>query len=601
MSTDLVLAPLPRSPRRRPTLGKRLRWGVRRAPRSLRQIPGMCRRELRYAGKGVGLAYRRWRTWCRVEETATRVDRLEKRTETAALNIDRQRRNNRKISVAGATLVAAGVAFLAVWWPLLLAAAVTVLMAILDAVGRRVTEELGLQKGRVTPFREGESLRSVVASVKEYVIDTKTKALVTDAEYDGGDGVALALRHDGPLDQGFVEGLERWLRTYRGAIHVIEDRTARGGSRVSVSWRDRLAVSTAPPLLAPASRHGAQPAVVGVSANGDPTLVDRWRTNVVLVGQPGSGKSSAGWVLLDADTANPDIRVVGIDLRGGGGPLLNAWGDLVEDMATTVGDAEKLLDWLLAEAQGRTTMLGARSRPGARNPGPENWTPKDGQQHVLYIEELPLLADEKSLVSKYAELLRIGRAPAVCSVAIAQDMAKETVGSTSFRKHVMTTVLFACGSDDVTNLMGRGSLAAGWRPDLLLPADGINPNDAGRCYIRSPRYPHPMQHRWFRLDNAETDIHPRVFERLAARGAPVDLGKGQQDDVLDAEVVDEVDAAIGEVFRARGRMWLPTQVILDDLTARGVVLDPRDLRKRMGGAATRDDFEGRRVRGYSRP
>lgn len=601
MSTDLVLIPLPQPPRR-PTVGQRLRWGVRRAPRSMRRIPKMCRRELRYTGKGVAAAHRAWRTWCRVEEwtEAAKVAEGDARAKHLR-DIESQRRNRRKLTVAGATLATAGAAFLTVWWPLLAVALAVVVVAVLDAVGRRVTEDLGLQKGRVTPFREGESLRSVVASVKEYVTDTKTKALVTDAEYDGGDGVALALRHDGALDQGFVEGLERWLRTYRGAIHVAEDATARGGSRVTVSWRDRLAVSSPPPLLAPESRHGSQPAHVGVSANGAPALLDRWRTNVVLVGQPGSGKSSAGWVLLDADTANPDIRVVGIDLRGGGGPLLNAWGDLVEDMATTVSAAEKLLDGLLEEAKSRTTMLGARSRPGARNPGPENWTPKDGQQWVLYLEELPLIASERTLVSKYAELLRIGRAPAVCSVAIAQDMSKETVGSTSFRKHVMTTVLFACGADDVTNLMGRGSLASGWRPDLLLPADGINPNDAGRCYIRSPRYPLPMQHRWFRLDDAETDIHPRVFERLAARGAPVGSAKGQDDEVFDAEVVDEVDAAIGGVFRERGRMWLPTQVILDDLRAHGVVLDPRDLRKRMRGDATREEFEGRRVRGYSRP
>ncbi len=531
-------------------------------------------------------------------ETARRLDNAERHTETAALALETQIRNRRKLSTLAVMAVLGGLVWAAMAWPAAPAWAVLVALAVLDIVGRNAGDDLGLQKGRVTPFREGESLRSVVASVKDYVEEAKVKAQVVGAAYDGGDGVALSLRHDGLLDQPFIEGLERWLRTYRGAILAVEDVSARGGSRVTVAWRDRLAVSAPPPMLAPDSRRGATPAVVGVSADGNDTLIDRWRTNVVLVGQPGSGKSSAGWVLLDNDTANPDMHVVGIDLRGGGGPLLNAWGDLVETMATNADEAEKLLDWLLAEAQSRTTMLGARSRPGARTPGPENWTPADGRQLVLYIEELPLLADEKGLVSRYAELLRIGRAPAVCSVALAQDMAKETVGSTSFRKHVMTTVLFACGADDVTNLMGRGSLAAGWRADLLMPADGINVNDAGRSYIRSPRYPTPMQHRWFRFGDAAHDIHPRVHDRLMARGhgMPVDCGE-----VLDADVLSAVQVAVGAVFEAEKVDWLPTRLILDQLAEDGIDVSDQELAREMGRPAERGRFEGRRARGYPRP
>lgn len=596
MGAELVLVPHP-TPPRRPTVGTRLRWQARRAPHMARQLPSTCRRELRFAARGTAMTYRAWRRWCRVEEWAEAAKVAEGDARAKHLErIEGQRRNRRKLTFAGTFLVVAALVTSMLWQPFLPAAVAILTVAVLDAVGRRHVEDLGLEKGRVEPFREGASLRSVVASVKEYLADSKTPAKVTAASYDGADGIALQVRHDGHLDAGFTEGLERWLRTYRGAVMAVEDKTARGGSRVTVSWRDRLAVSTAPPMLAPMSRHGAEPATVGVSANGQPTVIDRWRTNVTLVGKPGSGKSSAGWVLLDADTANPDIRVVGIDLRGGGGPLLNAWGDLVETMATTESEADVLLDKLLAEAQGRTSMLGARSRPGARNPGPENWTPRDGEQWVLYIEELPLLANHKNLVGKYAELLRVGRAPAVVSVALSQDMGRETVGSTGLRKHVMTTVLFACARDDVVQLFGAGALAEGWRPDLLHPADGISVNDAGRAYIRSPRYPMPMQHRWYRLDDAATDIHPRVHARLAARGQVQ-----AEDDVVEASVLSDLQVAVSAVFDAEHADWLPTRVILAALAEDGIDVDAKTLAKDLSGERTRRKWGGvPQVWGYAR-
>jgi FtsK/SpoIIIE family len=255
---------------------------------------------------------------------------------------------------------------------------------------------------------------------------------------------------------------------------------------------------------------------VGLEMDGAVFALHLARVHMALVGGTGSGKSSALWTLIDALSACRDVVLVGIDLTGA--PALMAWGDVIQELATTPEQAEALLTRLLKMGRGRGAQLGERSRPRLGYPAPdlasENWEPApDGPQVVLIIDEYPALV-EAGLWPYVVTMLKELRKAAFTIVLASQRATRNELGSTTVKAQIALKALLSCDAEDVKLLLGPGMHAKGWVPDRLQPSLGDEPYDAGTCYLHGGAHITPVQKKFYRL--ALTQVHHRALERMAA-------------------------------------------------------------------------------------
>lgn len=479
-------------------------------------------------------------------------------------------------------------------------------------------------------FREGAPSRMVVEDVH---------AVLTELGYDpertavvepkvGDYGLSMTIHTPQEITENVVDAIERGLQTYRGAVSILADPDNAALHELRVFWTDPLRVSVTPCRYEPNSLSIGVAAVMGYGVGNIPLELSFMRVNVIIVGGPGSGKSSTLWTTIDYLSSCRDVELLGIDLSGG--PALHAWGEPRSDcscpgvtdrarcnrhvfakVASTREEAKALLEEEIARCIERTKLLAERSRPrpGMAAPESENWTPEDaaagrGLFRIIVIDELPLLSNDKELVALYSEHQRIGRKAGQTSVAAAQDLSGDTLGATSLRKYPSTIILHACSREDVTTALGKGATAQGWAPHRLTPAEGEVANDAGKAFVKSGRHNRPVPWRMARMELGE--IHSRAMERIEA-GRPVD--DMPFDDVEEAVVIPPLLAAVHAVFKAAGEPeFMPTVDLLEALTDLGLDgLDSNKLSERLGEITKglpepvepdRKRIGGKPVRGY---
>jgi hypothetical protein len=548
------------------TLGKASGQVLVHSPELLiRQVPHICRGIGRW-----GSSYASWRGQPEWLEAAKIADPSKRAHEIARVKA-RTRAATRLTNLLLA-LLAVGI-FLAVWFGMVwvLVTVLGMIAAAADVKGRRgVNTSGGPTIIPASSFGEGAPSRMVMADVRAVLLgrghDEETTVL-TDPRV-GEYGLSMTLHSQREMTEDDVAAIERGLQTYRGAVSIIADPTNAALQELRMYWRDPLAETFVPDYAPPLSRTIADPAMLGYGVGRTPLLLNLMRTNVLLVGAPGSGKSSALWAIIDWLSSCHDVILHGIDLSGG--PALRAWGDVFATRAFDRDSAKALLERRIAETHQRTEMLAERSEPKADGSAPqsENWEPSDGPMHIMIIDELPLLANDPELVALYAEHQRIGRKAGDTSIAASQDLSGDTLGATSLRKYPSTLVMFACSREDVTVALGGGKIKEGWTPHRFTPAEGGAANDAGKCMIKSGRHTKPVPWRFARLDDMR-EIHRRAIERIGA-GRPADDGAILEPDVVDAPFVPLVLSAVEAAFVARDRPeFLSTVDLLTDLAEAG--------------------------------
>lgn len=605
-----------------PTLGvmaRSGRWWALMLTRAALQIalhlPAITWNQVPHTGRGIAIAaetyarYRgkgRWLEAAHAADSPVRALRVEK--------VEHARRGATRLTALTLLLLAGGVTTLLITdntgW---LAAAVLALLLILNLVGRRqAPAHTGVDIMPPSPFIEGAPSRMVVADVRAVLLERghdPERLSIGDVRV-GEYGMTMTVHSPREIVEGDALAIERGLQTFRGAAHTIAEPGNAARTELRLMWKDPLAMPYPPLRLLPNSQTVADPAPVGYGMGGVPLTLNLMRTNVIIVGGPGSGKSSTHWVLVDYLSCCRDVILHGIDLSGG--PMLSAWGQVFETRASNPEDAKKLLQDRIASAHRRTKLLAERSEPriGGPAPGSENWEPSDGKFHILIIDELPLFANHPELLALLAEHQRIGRKAGETSVTATQDLTRETLGATSLRKYPSTVILHACSREDVTAALGGNKVQEGWQPHRFLPAEGDTPNDAGKCYVKSGQHNRPVPWRMYRLASV-TDIHERALERLAA-GRPVDDDQ-PSNPLVEGDVVPDVVADVLAVFAAAGDPeFLSSEQILDgvnegvgeaeQMTAQQLAAKLRAAgvegkRPRIGGKSTRGYYRAHVDRG----
>jgi DNA segregation ATPase FtsK/SpoIIIE-like protein len=217
-----------------------------------------------------------------------------------------------------------------------------------------------------------------------------------------------------------------------------------------------------------------EPLVLGVGNDGLAVTIGLPEHNLLIGGEPGSGKSVALSTIVAAAALDPSVNLTLID---GKYVELMAWMDVADEfVGASQEDAVRVLETLRVVMDSRYEALANNRRRKMTQDDPEGL-------HVLVIDELAffLRGGDKQLRERFAELLRDlvsrGRAAGIIVVATTQKPSHEIV-PTWIRDLFSYRLAMRCTSSDSSDtILGQGWASQGFS------AATIDPSTRGVGYL----------------------------------------------------------------------------------------------------------------------
>ncbi|MEV6502206.1 hypothetical protein [Streptomyces prunicolor] len=300
------------------------------------------------------------------------------------------------------------------------------------------------------------------------------------------------------------------LRLRRGGLLTEGDPDAGDSAFVRALLRDPFAPEVVGPLpyRPPLSMSIVDAADFGVAMDGDPLVFSLAGLMLLMVADSGGGKSGVMLALAEAVTACRDAVAFNLDPVGTG---VGALGEAITLSACMDDELiQDVLDFLLA-------LCSARARQRARYRWGNKW--RVSEEHpavVVFVDEWPQLSEEAK--AKLVRALLLGRKEAVWFEAGSQFGTRDYLGQAIGPK-LSARLLGACRRVDVTELLGGGAIAEGYRADLLQAATHTQVNDAGQIYAQGlPGMPNrPIRYQVREVTDAQA---AQLGAERAAAGLP---------------------------------------------------------------------------------
>ncbi len=243
---------------------------------------------------------------------------------------------------------------------------------------------------------------------------------------------------------------------------------------LAVIWSNPFPQSIASPLLR--QRHTSlwQPLFLGVGQDGLPVSIGLPEHNLLIGGEPGSGKSVALSTIVGACALDPSVHLTLLD---GKQVELAAWSLVADEfVGSDLDEAVQALEGLRDVMDERYATLMATRRRKVGESDPEGL-------HVLVIDELAfyLRGGKKESRERFAELLRDlvsrGRAAGIIVVAATQKPSHDIV-PTWIRDLFSFRLAMRCTSSDASDtILGQGWAHQGYS------AASIDPTLRGVGYL----------------------------------------------------------------------------------------------------------------------
>ncbi|MER5988055.1 hypothetical protein [Streptomyces sp. NPDC001787] len=324
-----------------------------------------------------------------------------------------------------------------------------------------------------TPEEAGEALRRALLHERQDV------AQVTEVTKEAWGWSARATFNTGTPDDlnkdDTYKGLITLLRLRRNGLLIEGDPDAGEACTVRMMQRSPFSPELVGdvPYRAPLSMSITEPADYGVSMDAKPLFFALAGLMLLMVADSGAGKSGVMLAMAEVVTACRDAAAFNLD------PVGTGVGDLGEAITLNACmDDEKIV----ATLQFLLTLCSARARLRARYGWGNKWrvSPEHPAIVVLVDEWAQLAAQAKALLIR---LLLVGRKEAIWVIGGSQFGTKDWLGEAVGPK--LSGKLFgSCRRVDVTELLGGGALAEGYRADLLRAATHTEVNDAGQIYAQ---------------------------------------------------------------------------------------------------------------------
>jgi hypothetical protein len=114
----------------------------------------------------------------------------------------------------------------------------------------------------------------------------------------------------------------------------------------------------------------------------------------------------------------------------------------------------------------------------------------------------------------FIELMRLAKQSGIYPIAAGQDATSDSMGD-AIADSFTLRIMLAARHADIPLVLGSGAIAAGYRPDRLVPAQNKDiKNDAGQSYIKGPGLDRPLLYGW--NEHSNDAIKRAVADRIAA-------------------------------------------------------------------------------------
>ena len=294
-----------------------------------------------------------------------------------------------------------------------------------------------------------------------------------------------------------IPDIESGLELRPGSVRIFPDGTHANRLVMRVVETEPLAAPV--PWPGPAIRSVTQPVEIGISEDGRPVRVLLLRRNVLIGGIAGSGKSGVLNVTIAILAACRDVRLWGVDLKGG--MELGPWESVFERIATTPEEANELFRDAVTELNKRAASMAAT--------GKRTWEPApDNPALIIITDEYAELPEESH---EYADsVARRGRAVAVDLIAATQRPTLAAMGrNTAVRSQMDVRICLRVREPRDTDLiLGQGSLNSGWHAHKL--------TQPGEFLISDPEHGTPERNRAYLITDEGRDQHAARFGRPPA-------------------------------------------------------------------------------------
>jgi S-DNA-T family DNA segregation ATPase FtsK/SpoIIIE len=294
-----------------------------------------------------------------------------------------------------------------------------------------------------------------------------------------------------------IPDIESGLELRPGSVRVFPD--GKKANRLVMRVVETEPLESPVPWPGPVIRSVTQPAEIGISEDGQPVRVLLLRRNVLVGGIAGSGKSGVLNVIIAILAACRDVRLWGVDLKGG--MELGPWESCFERIATTPEDANQLFRDAVEELDRRAAHMAAE--------GKRTWEPAPGNPALIIITdefaELPQDSHENA-----DSLSRRGRAVAVNLMAATQKPTQAAMGqNTAVRSQMDVRICLRVREPRDTDLiLGQGSLNSGWHAHRL--------TQPGEFLISDPEHSAPERNRAYLVTDEGRDQHAARYGRPPA-------------------------------------------------------------------------------------
>lgn len=555
--------------------------------------PYLLIRELRPIGRGINRVRAGWVGWVCARDNGARLSGADDKTSKTVEKHETRKEGRRRLSLLAALMLSG----LGLWAylanPLILALVGGVFLIAMDAVGRS-----GLERDPIVVF-------PTTALTADAPLSMLRAELQRVLEMDGFDpdttviGMPVPIKNGWrvpfhaalPLEDPNLRQIERSLQWRRNGVTQVVDPDNAALGELWISLKDPLAEVLDSPELPPQSIYDLLG--LGRCANGAEWVESFLRAHFLLVGASRSGKSSLFWQIIKVLRKCREVEMDAIDLTNG--PCFSACRRAFRKRAVEEKGAKEILTDAIALIKSRVAEL---SRLAEDDDTPddfdENFQPTpEAPQRVILIDEGARVTENKELLPLVEYVLRYGAKAAVVLGFASQGGGNDDFGSSIVRGQIMLKILMACSRMDVLSVLGKDARDAGYRPDLLEPAQGDEIRDAGKAFVQSAASATPEMRRAYRLTAADTRRLDREMGQRAAIG------------VLDAVELPTILVDVEQAFAmADNPEQMPTAELLTRLTEYGHELDGRQLAAELAPCKLRPNARWRptpgaeSVRGY---
>ena len=285
-----------------------------------------------------------------------------------------------------------------------------------------------------------------------------------------------------------IPDIESGLELRPGSVRVFPD--GKHANRLVMRVVETEPLAAPIPWPGPVTRSVTQPAEIGISEDGQPVRVLLLRRNVLIGGIAGSGKSGVLNVIIAILAACRDVRLWGVDLKGG--MELGPWAPVFERIATTPEEASELFRDAVTELNNRAASMAAT--------GKRTWEPAPDNPALVIItdEHAELPAESHDCADSVA---RRGRAVAVNLIAATQRPTLAAMGpNTAVRSQMDVRICLRVREPrDADLILGQGSLNSGWHAHRL--------TQPGEFLISDPGHATPERNRAYLITDERRDQH----------------------------------------------------------------------------------------------